>query len=122
MIFAVSQMHLEVDDREADQRTRFGSFTEAFFDGRDIFLRNVTALDLVKKLKARSPLAGDHADLDLTELARSARLLLMRVRQVHRLREILTIGDLRSTDIGLHLELTLHSVDEDLEVQFPHAL
>ena len=33
----------------------------------------------------------------------------------------LPVGDLRSPDIGLHLELPQHAVDKDLQVQFAHA-
>src|SRR3954467_14483988 len=38
---------------------------------------------------------------------------LVRVGEFHRLREILAIGNLRSADVGLDLELALHAVDED---------
>ena len=31
------------------------------------------------------------------------------------------IGDLRLADVGLDLELALHAVDDDLEVQLAHA-
>ena len=60
--------------------------------------------------------------LDFGELARTARLLLVGVGQVDRLREIFAIGDLRRADIGLDLELALHAVDEDLEVELAHPL
>ena len=68
----------------------------------------------------RSP--GSDVDLDLGELAGAARLLLVGVGQVDRLREIFAIGDLRRTDIGLDLELALHAVDQDLEVELAHPL
>jgi hypothetical protein len=32
------------------------------------------------------------------------------------------VGDLRLADVGFHLELALHAVDEDVEVQLAHAL
>ena len=85
-------------------------------------LRDVAALDLVEELEARAALARDHVDLDLAELAGAARLLLVGVGQLDRLREIFAIGDLRSADIGLDLELALHAVDEDLEVELAHPL
>ncbi len=85
-------------------------------------LRDVAALDLVEELEARAALAGDDLDLDLAELAGAARLLLVGVGELDRLREILAIGDLRSADIGLDLELALHAVDEDLEVELAHPL
>src|SRR5206468_9097401 len=103
-------------------RARFGGFAQTLLDGRDIFLRDVTALDLVEELEARTALGWDHVDLDLAELAGAARLLLVGVGQIDRLREILAIGDLRSADIGFDLELALHAVDEDLEVELAHPL
>ena len=72
------------------------------------------------KPEPRSP--GIDVDLDLAELARAARLLLVGVGELDRLREIFAIGDLRSADIGLDLELALHAVDEDLEVELAHPL
>ncbi len=72
------------------------------------------------KPEPRSP--GAAADLDFAELARAARLLLVGVGQLDRLREIFAIGDLRCADIGLDLELTLHAVDQDLEVELAHPL
>ena len=122
MVLAVDQMHLEIDDREADQRARLGGLAHALLDRRDIFLRNVAALDLVEELEARSALAGNDLHLDLAELAGAARLLLVGVGELDRLREILAIGDLRSADVGLDLELALHAVDEDLEVELAHPL
>src|SRR5256885_4700068 len=47
VILAVDQMDFEVDDREADQRARLGGFPQPPLHGRDIFLRDVTAPDLV---------------------------------------------------------------------------
>jgi hypothetical protein len=33
----------------------------------------------------------------------------------------LAVGHLRLADVGLHLELALHAVDDDFEVQLAHA-
>src|SRR3954471_17746500 len=107
-------MHLEIDDRKSDQRSGLGGFAKPLLDRRDIFLRDVAALDLVEELEARPAFARDDVDLDLAELTGAARLLLVGVGQVDRLREILAISDLRSADIGLDLELALHAVDENL--------
>ena len=57
VVLAVDQMDLEIDDREADQRAGLSSLAQALLDGRDIFLRNVAALDSSKNWKPdpRSP-------------------------------------------------------------------
>ena len=68
----------------------------------------------------RSP--GVDRDLDAAELARAARLLLVGVVDVDLLREILAIRHLRRADVGLDLELALHAIDEDLEVELAHPL
>src|SRR3546814_8689852 len=59
VIGAVRQVDFEVDDREADQMTGLGRLAEALFHRRDIFARDVAALDLVEELVARTALAGD---------------------------------------------------------------
>src|SRR5205823_8995915 len=122
VILAVEQVNRKVDDRNADQRTRFSGLAHALLDRRNIFLRDVAALDLIEELKASAALAGDDLHLHFAELARAARLLLVGVGELDRLREIFAIGDLRSADIGLDLELALHAVDEDLEVKLAHPL
>src|SRR3546814_14016700 len=97
--------------------TGLGRLAEALFHRREIFARDVAALDLVEELVARTALAGDDRHLDPAELARSARLLLVGVVDVDLLREIFAIGDLRRAHIGLDLELALHAVDQDFEVE-----
>src|SRR3546814_19013320 len=59
----------------------------ALFDRRDIFARNVAALDLVQEGDARAAFAGSDADLDAAELARAARLLLVGIVDIDGLRE-----------------------------------
>src|ERR1043165_1795876 len=115
-------MHREVDDREADQGAGLRRLLHALLDRRDVLARDVAALDLVDELEARAALAGDDLYLHLAELAGAARLLLVGVGELDRLREILAIGDLRSADVRLDLELALHAVDEDLEVELAHPL
>src|SRR5690606_1429154 len=107
VIGAVGQTDFEVDDREADHVTVFGRLAHALFDRRDIFARNVAALDLVDEGDARTAFARSDADLDAAELARTARLLLVGVVDVDRLRERFAVRHLRRADIRLDLELAL---------------
>ena len=69
MVLAVEQMHLEVDDREADQRPGLRGLAEALSTDGNIFLGDVAALDLVEELEARAALGRDDVDLDFAELA-----------------------------------------------------
>src|SRR3546814_2842117 len=69
VIGAVHQLDLEVDDREADHVPIFGRLAETLFHRRDIFARNVAALDLVDEGDAATALARRDLDLDAAELA-----------------------------------------------------
>src|SRR3546814_947863 len=111
---------MRISDWSSDVCSSDLRLAEALFHRRDIFARDVAALDLVEELVARTALAGDDRHLDPAELARSARLLLAGVVDVDLLREIFAIGDLRRAHIGLDLELALHAVDQALEVEFAH--
>src|SRR3546814_21144803 len=91
-------------------------------DLRDIFARNVAALDLVDESDARAAFAGSDADLDAPELARAARLLLVGIVDIDGLRERFAVRHLRRADVRFDLELALHAIDEDVEVKLAHAL
>ena len=52
----------------------------------------------------------------------AAGLLLVRVVDGHRPRDLLAIGDLRRADIGFDLVGALEDIDLDVEMQFAHAL
>ena len=80
--------------------------------------------------------AADHAVDELVPLARGVRLdlqphvavLAAAAGLAHELAfaldraaDGLAVGDLRLADVGLDLELALHAVDDDLEVQLAHA-
>src|SRR3546814_10981994 len=94
----------------------------ALFDRRDIFARNVAALDLVQEGDARATFAGSDADLDAAELARAARLLLVGIVDIDGLRERFAVRHLRRADVRFDLELALHAIDEDVEGKLAHAL
>ena len=65
---------------------------------------------------------GSMLMMHLGELAGTTRLLLVRVAVVLDLAlDGLAVGDLRLADVGLDVELALHAVDQDVEVQLAHA-
>src|SRR3546814_7683449 len=57
----------------------------------------------------------------MAELALAARLAHELAFGLDRLADRLAVGDLRLADIGLDVELALHAVDEDVQVQLAHA-
>src|SRR6476619_500545 len=71
----------------------------------------------------RDVLTRDTANGDAVgELARATGLLLVRVVVLEDgTTDRLAVGHLRLADVGLDLELALHAVDEDVEVQLAHA-
>src|SRR3546814_17463426 len=58
---------------------------------------------------------------DMAELALAARLAHELAFGLDRLAVGLAVGDLRLADIGLDVELAPPAVDEDVQVQLPHA-
>ena len=61
------------------------------------------------------------AQLHLRVLAAAAGLLLVRVLVLGRVADRFAIGDLRLADVRFDVELALHAVDDDFEVQLAHA-
>ena len=66
-------------------------------------------------------LAGIEMDLDVAVLAAAAGLLGVLHLAVGRAGQGFLVGDLRTADAGLDVELALQAVDDDLEVQLAHA-
>jgi hypothetical protein len=58
---------------------------------------------------------------DVTILAATAGLANELAFLLHRTADGFAVGDLRLADVGLDLELALHTVDETFEVQFAHS-
>src|SRR6185437_9098485 len=73
------------------------------------------------ELEAGTRLIRLNTELDTSELARTTRLLLVGVIVFHSLGDRLAVGHLRRTDIGFHLELALHAIDDDVEMKLAHA-
>mmetsp|Transcript_31769 Transcript_31769/g.101609 ORF Transcript_31769/g.101609 Transcript_31769/m.101609 type:complete len:712 (+) Transcript_31769:192-2327(+) len=122
---AVEQRCLAADDGEAGEHAVRHHRLETLGDARDVLLGHGAALDLLRKLKARRALLAVERlelDLDLGELARATRLLLVRVLNLARARDRLAIGNLRRADVALDLELALHAVADDVEVKLAHPL
>src|SRR5690606_26452172 len=114
---AIDQLRLEVDNREPGDVARIASRIQALLDTGNELPRHGTADDAALELEAGPRLQRLELDLDAGELARSARLLLVRVVDRDRLGDLLPVRDLRRTDVGLDLELALHAIDDDLEMK-----
>src|SRR3954470_912958 len=120
VVLAVDEGHADVDHRVAGAHAGLHGLLAALLDGRDELGGHGAALDLRHEVEA---LAGRrlHADVDDADLARPAGLLDEAPLDLGRgTADGLAVGDLRPADVGLDLELALHAVDEDLEVQLAH--
>ncbi len=77
--------------------------------------------DLVLEHVAGARLAGIEVDLGVAVLAAAAGLLGVLHLAVGRTGQRFLVGDLRTADARLDVELALQAVDDDLEVQLAHA-
>ena len=131
MVSAVFQSGLDVDHREACQVAVLHSVLDTSVDGRNVFLRNAATgngivelvgcgLALFQGLWVRV-VRLDGAD-NLCELAGATGLLLVGVfHGLNLLADGLTVCNLRVTDVCLDLELALHAVNHNVEVELAHA-
>ena len=101
---------------------------EALLDRGDELLRNVTTLHLVDELQTAIlldvPIVINRTNVndDVSELTATTRLLLVNLTITHNsLRDSLLIVNLGLTLVTLNLELTLQTVDNDVEVELTHT-
>src|ERR1700689_3434969 len=66
--------------------------------------------------KPEPGISGSNVVFTPGELAGAAGLLAMDIIDIGFAGDGLAIGDLRRADIGVHLELALHAIDDDLEM------
>src|SRR6056297_64517 len=100
----------------------FGLLAHALFNRRDVFARNVAALDLIFENDSLAAFTRSDDDLGFTELTRTTRLFLVGVGNLDFASERFTIGHLRRADIRFDLEFALHAIDKNVEVEFAHPL
>src|SRR5262249_7051288 len=120
-VLAVCERRADVDHREAGLDASLKCLLDALLDGGDELGRDRPALDLVDEVEA---LAGRRLEVDVDHAVLAGATRLADELALH-LRGLATyglaVGNLRPADGGLDLELTLHAVDEHLEVQLAHA-
>src|SRR5581483_628706 len=120
VVSAVEHGDFHVRHGIARQHAVLERFHHALLHGRNKFLRDRAAVDLVDEFVIALS-HGLDAQLDARVLARTAGLLLVGVIVLGLLPDGLAIGDLRLADVGADIELTLHAIDDDFQVQLAHA-
>ena len=116
---------LETDDGKSDQATLGERASKSLLDGRNVFRGNRAASNLVDELEFLVALVirldRHNTARDLAVLTRPAGLLLVRVRELDRLRDRFPISHLGLAGLDLTGVLTLHALDVDLEMEFTHS-
>src|SRR5213075_2698120 len=122
VVGAVHQLGLHVDHRVASQHTTLESFAHALLRRLDEFTRNGSADDLVLEDEPFTLLRRLDVDHHVTVLTLTTRLANeLSFNLLDALRDRLAIGNLGTPDVRVDLELALHAVDDDLEVQLAHS-
>src|SRR5471032_295741 len=113
---------LQADQRIAGNNTVLHLLFDTLLDSRDVFLRNHTTHYFVHELQTfLTFVSRSKTNPAVTELATTAGLTNELTFDFAVLRDALTIGNLRLTDVGFDVELTAHPVNQDVQVQLAHA-
>src|SRR5215213_8404157 len=120
VVRAEDELDLDVHQLVAGEEAALHRVADALLDGLDELARDGAARDLVLEDEALAR-RGRDLQLGVAVLAPAARLALVALDALGRLRDGLAVGDLRLADVGLDAELALHAVDDNFEVQLAHA-
>ena len=121
MIRAIVQGDLNVNNGVSSQNAGLHCALNTGVNSGDILLGDGAANNGIDELVTLAGLVGLHMNLYMTILALTAGLTGILGLLIHSLADGLLVGNLRSTDVGLHLELTEQTVNNDLQVQLAHA-
>src|SRR5690606_13254343 len=118
----LEQRDLDVHHREADQHTDGHGLLHAALYRQDTLPQHRAALDGVGELEALAGLVRFELDPDVTVLTAAARLLdELPFDGVAGLADGFAVRHLRCADVALDVELALHAVNDDLQVQLAHT-
>ena len=116
------QTHFDIDYRVASQNARVEGFFDAFLYRRNVFTRNHTAFDFVHELKAFARLLRLQGEDHMAVLTFTTRLThKFAVYIGNRFAYGFAVRNLGLAHIGFHIELALHAVHDDFQVQLAHT-
>src|SRR5580704_14990382 len=121
VVRAVECGHFHIDDGIAGNHAGLYGLLNALVHRRDELARYRAADDAVDELIALARRQRLELEPDVAVLAAAAGLAHELALGLDRAANGLAVGDLRLADVGVDLELALHAVDDDLEVQLAHA-
>src|SRR6185312_3834990 len=117
---AVERGDFNVDHGVAGDDARLAGLADALVDSRDVLPRDRAARDAVDELVALAGLLRLELQPHMAVLPATARLAHELAFGLDGRADRLAVGDLRLADVRLDLELALHAIDDDLEVQLAH--
>ena len=124
MEWTIEQLNLQAIQGEATEHTALHSVLEALLYWRNKFLRNVTTSYLVDELQTTFLevfVYRTNVYNDISELTTTTRLLLVNLAEVNSLSNSFLVVNLGLTLVTFYLELTLQTVDNDIQVELTHT-
>src|SRR5690606_37995574 len=121
VVGTIDEGRLDAKHWETSERSGGQNAFDTLLNAGDVFLRNRSTNDLAFEDEIFALWIRLEHDLDASELTRTTGLLLVRVVDFRLAGDRLTISNLRSTDVRFNLELTTHTVDDDVQVKLAHA-
>src|ERR1035437_711573 len=121
VIAAVVERGLHVHHFVAGENAAFHGFLDALIHRLDKFLGDHAAHHVVDKFVALARQVRLQPNADVAVLAAATSLANVFALRLCLLADGFAIGDLRLADIGLHVELAHHAIDEDFQVKLAHA-
>ena len=111
---------LDVDHRIAGDHAALHCLTDARLDGVDVLFRNHAADNLVLEAEALARLLRDEFEPAVTVLTVTAGLADELALCLDGLADGFAVCHLRLANLAVHLELTKHTVHDDLQMQLAH--
>src|SRR6185437_1290208 len=122
VIRPVDQLHLHVHHGIAGEHAVLHGFLDPLLHRADVLTRDHAAHDLVLEHEALPRARRLHVDHDVAVLSLAARLAdELPFHLLHALLDRLAIRHLRAANVRVHLELALHAIHDDFQVQLAHA-
>src|SRR5262245_48033623 len=119
MIRAIDQLHLEIDQRVAGDRSRLRGFDDSFLNSRAKLLRHRTTKDLVFKQETTATRQRFKDALAISELSATTGLLLMATLHFSSLGYRFLVRDLGRMQRYFHAITFLQFFHHCFDVQLP---
>src|SRR3989338_3782911 len=121
MIRPIKESNFHINHWVSAKNTPIHRLTDTFFNGGNELLWDNASPDLIKKFKALPALLGFNTKLHVPVLSAATRLLDVFSFCLGGFFDGFLICDLRPSDVRLNRKFPLHTVNNDLKVQFTHA-